>query len=63
MMRFETREQDPNVNIVLQSGIAIGDDKGRQPEDSAWVRKAPSKEAEFDLERVRNIHGSKEEIR
>ena len=52
MMRFESREEDLNVNIVLRSGIAIGDDKGKQPEDSTWVRKAPVKEAEFDLERA-----------
>ena len=31
----------------------MGDDKGKQPEESAWVRKAPTKEPEFDLERVK----------
>lgn len=40
------------MNIVLRSGISMGDDKGKQPKDSAWVRKAPVKEAEFDLERA-----------
>ena len=49
MMRFEPREEDPNVNIVLRSGIAMGDDKGKQPKDNTWVRKAREKEAEFDL--------------
>jgi len=29
MMRFEPHEEDPNVNIVLQSGIAMIDDKGK----------------------------------
>jgi len=29
MMRFEPHEEDSNVNIVLQSGIAMGDDKGK----------------------------------
>ncbi len=29
MMRFEPRMEDPNVNIMLGSGITIGDDKGR----------------------------------
>ena len=53
MMRFEPREEDLNLNIVLRSGIEMGDDKGKQPEDSRWVRKAPVKEAEFDLEHVR----------
>jgi len=28
MMRFEPHEEDPNVNIVLRSGIEIGNDKG-----------------------------------
>ena len=50
MMRLKLREEDPNINIVLRSGIIMGDDKGKQPEDSVWVRKAPAKEAEFDLE-------------
>jgi len=31
----------------------MGDDKGKQPEDSTWVHKTPTKEAEFDLERTR----------
>jgi len=29
MMRDELHEEDPNVNIVLQSGIATGDNKGK----------------------------------
>ena len=33
--------------------MAIGDDKGKKPEDSAWVRKGPTKELEFDLECVK----------
>ena len=52
MMRFEPCEEDPNINIVLRSGIAIGDDKGKQSEDSTWVQKAPMKEAELDLEHM-----------
>jgi len=31
----------------------MGEDKGKQPEGSAWVCKAPMKEVEFDLERAR----------
>lgn len=31
MMRFQSCEEDPNVNIVLQSGMMIGDDKGKKP--------------------------------
>ena len=52
-MRSEPREEDPNVNILLRSGIATGDDKGKQLEDSTWVCKAPAKEAEFVFERAR----------
>ena len=29
MMRSELREEDPNVNIVLKSGIMTRDDKGK----------------------------------
>jgi len=31
MMRFEPREEDPNVKMMLKSGMMIGDDKGKQP--------------------------------
>ena len=34
MMRSELREEDPNVNIMLQSGITTRDDKGKKPEES-----------------------------
>lgn len=50
MMRSEPREEDPNVNMMLKSGKTTGDDKGKQLEESAWVRKAPTKEPKFDLE-------------
>jgi len=53
MMKSEPREEDPNVNIVLRSGIMIGDDKGKQCKESAWVCKAPTKEPEFDLEHAK----------
>jgi len=53
MMRFEPCEEDPNINIVLRSGIVMGYDKGKQPEDNTWVHKAPAKEADFDLEHAR----------
>ena len=53
MMRYEPCEEDPNVNIVLRSGITIGDDKDKQLERSIWVRKAPKKEPKFDLERAK----------
>ena len=53
MMRYEQREEDLNVNIVLQSGITTRDDKGKQLEDNTWVRKALKKESDFDLEHAR----------
>jgi len=53
MMRFELREEDPIVNIVLWSGITTGDDKGKRPEESTLVQKAPTKEQEFDLEHTK----------
>ena len=52
-MRSEQRKEDPNVNIVLRSGIMTRDDKGKQPEESAWVHKAPIKEPEFNSEHVK----------
>ena len=53
MMRVEPHDEDSNVNIVLRSRIAMGDDKGKRPEDIAWVCKDPEKKVEFDLERAR----------
>jgi len=53
MMRFAPCEEDPNVNIMLRSGIMTRDDKVKQPEESAWVRKAPTKKPEFDLEHAK----------
>lgn len=50
MMRSKPRKEDLNVNIMLQSGITTRDDKGKQPEESAWVCKVPMKEPKFDLE-------------
>ncbi len=60
MMRFEPRDEDPNVNIVLRSGITTGDDKGKQPGKNGWFRKAPEKE--FDGAREGNIYGSHEKL-
>ena len=39
--------------MILISGTATGEDMGNQPEESIWVRKAPAKEPEFDLEHER----------
>lgn len=49
MMRSETREEDPNVNMILRSGVTTWEDKENQHEEDTWVRKDPVKEPEFDL--------------
>ena len=53
MMRSELHKEDPNMNMVHRSGATIEEDKGKQPEEDMWVRKAPIKELEFDLQRVK----------
>lgn len=53
MMRSELCKEDPNVNMVLRSGVTIREDKGKQIEEDTWVRKAPTKEPKFDLERAK----------
>lgn len=55
MMRFETHEEDPNVNIVLWSEMITGDDKGNLPDESGWVHITPGKEAGFDLECINEM--------
>jgi len=54
MMRSELREEYPNVNMVLRSGVTIGEDKGKQLEEDTWVRKAPTKEPQIDLGRAKD---------
>lgn len=53
MMRVEPREEDPKVNIMLQSGMMITEDKGKQPTEREWVHKAREKETRFDLEHAK----------
>lgn len=50
MMRSESHEEVPNINIVFQSGTTMVDDKGKKPKDSTWVHKASTKKLKFDLE-------------
>jgi len=50
MMRFEQREKDPNVNLMLRSGAATGEDKGKLTEEGLGVCKTPTKKPEFNLE-------------
>jgi len=53
MMRVQPREEDPKVNIVLQSGMTTIKDKGKQPKEGEWICKAPEKDIVFDLEHAR----------
>jgi len=39
MMRFEPCEEDPNVNMILRSGMAKGEDKGKLNEGDIGVCK------------------------
>jgi len=52
-MRSKPCKENPNVNIVLRSGITTGDDKGNQLKESTWVHKALMKEPYFYLERAK----------
>lgn len=53
MMRSEPRKDEPSVNIVTWSGIATGEDKGKKPEESIWVRKAADKDVGFNLNKAK----------
>lgn len=53
MMRFEPREEDPNLNVMLRSGATIGGDVEIQTKEDTWVHKAPTKQPKFDLEHVK----------
>jgi len=53
MLKAKPHMEDPNVNMMLQSGTTIGEDKGKQPEADAWVCKAPPKQPDFDLEHTK----------
>ena len=52
-MKAELCEEDPNMNMMLKSSTTTGEDKGKQLEEDARVRKAPTKQLEFDLEHVK----------
>lgn len=53
MMRFEPREEDQCINIILRSGMATDTDKGKQPEEDGWMHKDVEKEVDFDLNRAK----------
>jgi len=52
-MRSEPHKEDPNVNMMLRSGIATGEDKGKKHEENKWVREAHTKQHEFNLEHAK----------
>lgn len=52
MMRVEPLDEDPNLNVMLRSGITTRDDNRKQSEENGWVHRAPQKEFGFDLERA-----------
>jgi len=52
-MRSKPHEEDPNMNMMLRSGATTGENKGKQPEEDTWVRKAPIKETKLELERAK----------
>jgi len=43
MMRVEPRKEDHSINIMMRSGIAMGQDKGKKPETEGWVCKGAEK--------------------
>lgn len=49
MMRAEPRKEENSINIMTQSDIATGENKGKQLEAKQWVRKVGEKEVWFDL--------------
>lgn len=53
MMKSEPHEGDPNLNIVLRSGMMTRNDNRKKLEDNTFVRKALAKEAKFHLEHAR----------
>lgn len=62
MMSVESCEEDRKVNIVLRSGVTTGEDKGKQPEEGEWVRKAAENVTKFDLERTKETFMEEKKI-
>ena len=47
MVRAETREEDPSMNVVTRSGVATNEDKGKKLTTDVWIYKAPKKKKDF----------------
>lgn len=60
MMRSEPREEDPNVNMMLRSGTAIGEDKGKLTKEDVEVHKETCLEARKSFVEV-STRGSKDQ--
>jgi len=54
MMRAKPHKEDHSVNIVTRSGVATGEEKGKQPQAKCWVHKATKKEVYFDLNKTKD---------
>lgn len=48
-MRVEPHKEGQRINIVLRNGMTTSKNKGKQPKEDRWARKAPDKESSFDL--------------
>lgn len=50
MVKAETHEEDPSVNVVTRSSVATNEDKGENLNAAIWIRKAPEKKYGFYLQ-------------
>lgn len=57
MMRYESHEDDPSINIVTRRGVSTGEDKveAKHQELELWFLKASEKNFGFDLHREKEM--------
>lgn len=55
MMKSEPLKEDPRVNMVLRSGIAIKGDAWKQSAEDKKGHDAPTREIEFEVEQVKKM--------
>ena len=53
MVRAETCEEDPSVNVLTRSGVATNEDKGKQPATDVWICKTLENKEGFNLQRAK----------
>ena len=58
MMRSEPCEDNPSVNIVMQSGITIDEDmeEGKKSVSDTWVHRSSEKNVGFYLQREKEVY-------